>query len=84
MFDSATFKSFKLPDVAYATSNSCLTAINNRKLLKIGGLMSDETTCHYIEVYDCEKNIWQTVDPAVERVQGDFSLLSSSASVQIN
>jgi hypothetical protein len=28
--------------------------------------------------------VWQTIDPTVEQFQGEFSLLSSSASLQIN
>jgi|JI9StandDraft_2_1071091.scaffolds.fasta_scaffold633024_1 N-acetylneuraminic acid mutarotase len=84
MFDALTLKVSKLADSAYATTNSCLTAINGRSLVRIGGQLPDQTNCHNIEVYDCERNSWSTIDPNVDDVQGEFSLLSNSGSIQLN
>lgn len=53
MFDGSTFKTYPMPNMAYATANSCLTPVSGRKLIKVGGMMADETNCHFIEVYDC-------------------------------
>jgi hypothetical protein len=84
MFDLATYRSVKIADMGYASSNSCLTAVNNRQIIKIGGMLPDNTSCHYIEIYNCDRNLWLTIDPTVENFQGEFSLLSTSGSIQIN
>ena len=84
MFDASTLKVSRLPDTAYATTNACLTPINGRSLVRIGGQLSDQTNCHFIELFDCDRNHWSTIDPTVAPIQGEFSLLSNSASIQLN
>jgi hypothetical protein len=37
-----------MPDSTYASSNSSLTSINSRQLVKIGGMLADDTSCFHI------------------------------------
>jgi hypothetical protein len=64
--------------------NSTFCSIGKNHLLKLGGVDSEDVSSDYVEVYNIVSNSWAEIDPTIEHVKTEFSLLSCSGWATLN
>ena len=52
----------------YPTTNSCLCAIGDDQLVKLGGVFPNGENNDTIEIYIAKANMWTDIDPTIENI----------------
>lgn len=68
----------------YPTTNSCLSALGDSQLVKLGGVFPNGENNDTIEIYVIKANHWTEVDPTIENMNSEFGLLSCSGWAPLN
>jgi hypothetical protein len=68
MFNTRTQEISLIASCKYPTTNSCLCAIGDGQLVKLGGVFPNGENNDTIEVYVTKANMWTEIDPTIENM----------------
>ena len=83
-FNPKTNEVTMISSCKYPTTNSCLAAIGDDLLVKLGGVFPNGENNDTIEILNLRSNRWDEIDPTIENMNSEFGLLSCSGWAPLN
>lgn len=67
-FNPKTQEVTMIASCKYPTTNSCVCALGDDQLVKLGGVFSNGENNDTIEIYIIRANMWAEIDPTIENM----------------